>query len=253
MATSPNYNWPEPDNTDLVKNGALAIRTLGNAIDTTMATMVPKSIVDAKGDLIAATAADTVSRLAVGTNGQVLTADSTAATGIKWATPSGGGSGMTLISSQNVTDVASITFDNVFTSTYDNYLITYSSVRGSSATADILFQFRYAGPTTAADTYLYGASFVNSANTGGFVGANAQTGGVISRSTGSASFLMSGQLFIGTTTTEPSGTGQTMDSYNEELWTYGFHQYTSRTYTGFIISATAGNLWGRFSVYGLAK
>jgi hypothetical protein len=50
---------------------------------------VAKSIVDAKGDLIAATAADTVSRLAVGTDGQVLTADSTAATGIKWATASG--------------------------------------------------------------------------------------------------------------------------------------------------------------------
>jgi hypothetical protein len=53
---------------------------------------VAKSIVDAKGDLIAATAADTVSRLAVGTNGQVLTADSTAATGIKWATAAGGSS-----------------------------------------------------------------------------------------------------------------------------------------------------------------
>jgi hypothetical protein len=36
MATSPNYNWPEPDNTDLVKNGALAIRTAVNAIDTSM-------------------------------------------------------------------------------------------------------------------------------------------------------------------------------------------------------------------------
>ena len=87
MATSPNYSWPEPDDTSFVKNGALAMRTLGNAIDTTMATMVPKSIVDAKGDLIGATANDTPARLAVGTNGQILTADSTAATGIKWAAP----------------------------------------------------------------------------------------------------------------------------------------------------------------------
>lgn len=84
MATSPNYGWLEPDNTDLVKNGALAIRTLGNAIDTTMATMVPKSIVDAKGDLIAATAADTTARLAVGANNTMLVADSTAATGLAY-------------------------------------------------------------------------------------------------------------------------------------------------------------------------
>lgn len=51
---------------------------------------IAKTIVDAKGDLIAATAADTVSRLAVGTNGQVLTADSTTATGMKWATAASG-------------------------------------------------------------------------------------------------------------------------------------------------------------------
>jgi len=36
MATSPNFSWPEPDNTDLVKNGALAIRTAVNAIDSSM-------------------------------------------------------------------------------------------------------------------------------------------------------------------------------------------------------------------------
>jgi hypothetical protein len=90
MATSPNYSWPEPDNTDLVKNGALAIRTMGNAIDTTMATMVPKTIIDAKGDLIAGTAADTAARLAVGTNGQVLKANSATATGLEWAADSAG-------------------------------------------------------------------------------------------------------------------------------------------------------------------
>lgn len=36
MATSTNYGWSEPDNTSLVKDGALAIRTLGNAIDTSL-------------------------------------------------------------------------------------------------------------------------------------------------------------------------------------------------------------------------
>ena len=49
---------------------------------------ISANIVDAKGDIIAATAADTVSRLAVGANDTVLTADSSTATGLKWATPS---------------------------------------------------------------------------------------------------------------------------------------------------------------------
>ena len=52
---------------------------------------IQPTIVDAKGDLITAVAADTPARLAVGTNGQVLTADSTTATGLKWATASSGG------------------------------------------------------------------------------------------------------------------------------------------------------------------
>ncbi len=51
---------------------------------------IQNTIVDAKGDLIAASASDTPARLAVGTNGQVLTADSTAATGLAWATASSG-------------------------------------------------------------------------------------------------------------------------------------------------------------------
>jgi hypothetical protein len=36
MATSPNFGFPEPDNSSLVKNGASDIRTLGNAIDTSL-------------------------------------------------------------------------------------------------------------------------------------------------------------------------------------------------------------------------
>ena len=52
-------------------------------------TDIPQSVVDAKGDLVVGTAADTVGRLGVGTNGQYLQADSTAGTGLKWATVTG--------------------------------------------------------------------------------------------------------------------------------------------------------------------
>ncbi len=84
MATSPNYGWLEPDNTDLVKNGALAIRTLGNAIDTTMATMTPKSTFTAKGSIAVATAASTPANLSVGSDGTSLVADSSTSTGLRW-------------------------------------------------------------------------------------------------------------------------------------------------------------------------
>ena len=60
-------------------------------------TGIQPSIVDAKGDLIVATAADSVDRLAVGSANQVLTVDSSTATGLKWATPAGSGANWTLL------------------------------------------------------------------------------------------------------------------------------------------------------------
>ena len=70
-------------------NGTPAIATEVNANFTAVKTEVDlkidSTIVDAKGDLIVATAADTVARQAVGSNGQVLTADSAATNGVKWA------------------------------------------------------------------------------------------------------------------------------------------------------------------------
>jgi len=95
MATTTNYSWSTPDDTALVKDGAAAIRSLGTAIDTTVfnnaGAAIAKSIVDAKGDLIVGSAADSVARLAAGTNGYYLSANSSATNGVEWvAAPTGG-------------------------------------------------------------------------------------------------------------------------------------------------------------------
>lgn len=52
---------------------------------------IAASLVDVKGDLLAATGADAVARLAVGANGRVLTADSSQASGLAWSVPASGG------------------------------------------------------------------------------------------------------------------------------------------------------------------
>jgi hypothetical protein len=146
--TTPNFGWPVPTSTDLVKDGATAIEALGDSIDaslldlkggttgqvlsknsntdmdftwvtdaagditgvtagtgisgggtsgTVTVTNSMATAIDAKGDLIGGTGADAFARLPVGTNGQILTADSTAATGLAWATATSGG--MTLLAS----------------------------------------------------------------------------------------------------------------------------------------------------------
>lgn len=65
--------------------------TVAAGDDSRITGAVQKSTATTKGDLLVATASATVTRLGVGTNGYVLTADSAQATGLKWAAASGGG------------------------------------------------------------------------------------------------------------------------------------------------------------------
>jgi hypothetical protein len=91
MATTTNYGWTTPDNTDLVTNGALAIRTLGSSVDTTTKALNPSTTL---GDIeYRSSTANTNTRLGIGSTGNVLTVAGGVPT---WAAPSGGG-GMTLI------------------------------------------------------------------------------------------------------------------------------------------------------------
>ena len=243
MANTTNFGWETPDDTDLVKDGAAAMRTLGGAIDTSMMDLkggtsgqilsknsntdmdfvwiandqgditevtastpltgggtsgaitvgiqdgttaqkgavqltdstsststttaatpnsvksaydlangaVAKSLIDAKGDLFVGSADNTVARLAVGTNGQVLTADSTATNGVKWAA-GGGSSGLVFISRQTFTSVSVVNINNVFTSTYKYYKIIWD-IKDVSNPGEIAFRFRASGTDKTTTTY----------------------------------------------------------------------------------------------------
>jgi len=215
--------------------------------------------ITAAGDIIVGTGSGTFDNLPIGTTAQVLTADTTVSPyKVKWATPATAASGLTLISTQTAADVASITFDNVFTSTYLSYLFVFNGVRSTSSafTGDLYFQFRYAGPTTQTTGYRYGITGVNYANAVITASSGSASQAIISRDLGDSSYKQSGHLFIdqvGQTSELPVASGQMVDTYAEEMvniWTFNG---TARNYTGFIISTSSGNINGTFTLYGLAK
>ena len=204
MANTTNYNWETPDDTDLVKDGAAAIRTLGSSVDTTTKALNPSTtlgdieyrsstantntrlgigstgqvltvaggvptwatsddanaiqnaIVDAKGDLIAASAADTPARLAVGANGTALVADSTQATGLKWASVSSN-LDLDTIASGSLPAAAELSLTGL---TQDFLFLRLSGVQWDTSADGIILRFN----SDTGSNYSYVQYEVNAAN-----------------------------------------------------------------------------------------
>jgi hypothetical protein len=81
-------DYTATNGTSITALAALVVNDVLEVITFTalsVVTDIPQSVVDAKGDLVVGTAADTVGRLGVGTNGYVLKANSATGTGLEWA------------------------------------------------------------------------------------------------------------------------------------------------------------------------
>jgi hypothetical protein len=102
-----------------------------------------------KGDLYGYST--TNARVGVGTNGQVLTADSTAATGVAWATASAGS--LTKITSGSFSGASSFSVDSAFSSTYANYKMIVAGTSGGGAGTSIQIRFRTGGTDNTTSNY----------------------------------------------------------------------------------------------------
>jgi hypothetical protein len=170
MATvTPNFNWPVPTSTDLVKDGATAIEALGDSIDASLVDLkggttgqvlsktsntdmdftwvaaddtnaIQNTIVDAKGDLIAASAADTPARLAVGSNGETLVADSSTSTGLRYTGNYAAGKNA-VINGAMYWAQRGTTFTNPASSSYtlDRWLTAYDGSGGTRVISQEVF------------------------------------------------------------------------------------------------------------------
>jgi len=178
MATTTNYGWTTPNDTDLVKDGAAAIRTLGSSVDTTTKNLNPQTTTGALAYRSATANVNTA--LPIGTTGQILTVVG----GVPaWAAPAGGGKVLQVVSAVHSTSVG------VTTTAYANTGLT-ATITPSSATSKILVLISQAitvsGGTVsggavkvvrgATDIYTVAGSN-NQAFLAGEVGANSYNGG----------------------------------------------------------------------------
>ena len=201
--------------------------------------------ITAKGDLIAGTGNAAFDNLPVGTNGQVLTADSTVSpTGLKWATPATGA--LTKISSSSFTGVTntSTTFDGVFSGTYNNYMVIFSNIQGGSGEA-FNFQFRVSGPSTDATGY-FGNRITDGSNTA----TSSGTAFSLIANYGQASTINMLVSMAGTPVNFSYTASQRSSANSVVIGACLNDNLTAAT--GFILSGTS-NISGTVAIYGLAN
>jgi len=119
---------------------------------------IQPTLLTAKGDLISATAASTVARLAVGSDAQILVADSSTSTGLKWATPAGSSGPTFRAYATSTQTVSANTFTKIlfgsedfdtdncfassnFTPTKAGYYLLTTSIGTTGATGNDYFYF----------------------------------------------------------------------------------------------------------------
>jgi|688.fasta_scaffold105022_6 hypothetical protein len=229
----------------------------GGTSGTVTVTNSMATAIDAKGDLVPGTGADTFARLAVGANGTVLTADSAEATGLKWAAAAT--SGMTKIVTGNFSASAGVAINECFTSTYSNYVLVLNQL-GNSGGGAMYLQWQTGTNTVAnsADYYGGGWSVTNGNSTATFtnngstymtiaptVATNLRQNFTINISNVAVSVDVGSSSRHANLSSLGNGSGNGIATYAGII-------NNSGTYTGVYLTAN-GNLTGTYTVYGLAK
>lgn len=208
----------------------------------------------AKGDLLVGTGAAAVTALTVGANNTVLTADSSTATGLKWAAAAGGGSGLTLISATTFTASSSHSVNNCFSSTYKYYLVL-TDLTASTTNTSLNFRLR-ASSTDTTTNYDAVVAVFYAATAAAETNANGTDEVKFSSNKTSADVISARiEFYNPNAASQTSFTTHSAGGYGTDrfTWVGGGLQNSTTQFDGFSIYPAAGTITGSVKVYGYAN